>query len=101
MFNNVIGLCITINCLMVIRFENLKVITSIYGLLFLYDIFWVFYSEFIFQRNVMVTVAEQNFTRSATTGYYLSIVLFIVVKMLGQNTSSTYNLEFPVYLFIC
>ncbi len=71
--SNVIGLCITINCLSTIRFENLKVISTAFILLFLYDIFWVFYSEYIFNRNVMVTVAEQNFTSSASAGCYFPI----------------------------
>ena len=70
-YNNLIGICITLCCIATIRIENLKVVVVIFSLLFVYDIFWVFFSELFFQQNVMVTVANQNFTQPAVKGRYL------------------------------
>ena len=67
-YNNLIGLSIVICGLSILRAENLKVLVVIFCLLFIYDIFWVFFSESIFPKNVMVTVTEQNFTASAVKG---------------------------------
>ena len=67
-YNNLVGLSIVICGLSVLRAENLKVLVVIFCLLFIYDIFWVFFSEPIFHKNVMVTVTEQNFTASAVKG---------------------------------
>ena len=67
-YNNLIGLSIVICGLSILRAENLKVLVVIFCLLFIYDIFWVFFSESIFHKNVMVTVTEQNFTASAVKG---------------------------------
>ena len=67
-FNNVIGIALTICALSVIRVQNIKVITVVFVLLFIYDIFWVFFSQPLFKKNVMVTVAEQNFTAAASSG---------------------------------
>ena len=67
-FNNVIGIALTICALSVIRVQSIKVITVVFVLLFIYDIFWVFFSQPLFKKNVMVTVAEQNFTAAASSG---------------------------------
>lgn len=69
-FNNVIGIALTIYALSAIRIQNIKVITTIFVLLFFYDIFWVFFSQPFFKKNVMVTVAEQNFTAAASNGLF-------------------------------
>lgn len=55
--NNLIGMCY---CFMVIRsfkIVSLQVGSLLLGLLFFYDIYWVFYSERLFGANVMTTVA--------------------------------------------
>lgn len=67
-YNNIVGLSIVICGLSILRADNLKVLVVIFCLLFVYDIFWVFFSESIFHKNVMVTVTEQNFTASAVKG---------------------------------
>lgn len=57
LLNNLIGVCY---CLLVIRsfkVPSLKVGSLLLGLAFLYDVFWVFYSSYIFGGNVMVAVA--------------------------------------------
>ena len=69
LINNVIGVCLTISAISMIRIPSLKIVFTVFFLLFLYDIFWVFFSEFFFHRNVMVTVAQQNLTESAARGH--------------------------------
>ena len=72
LINNIIGVCLTISAISLIRIPSLKIVFTVFFLLFLYDIFWVFFSEFFFQRNVMVTVAQQNLTESAARGLSFS-----------------------------
>lgn len=74
LFNNIIGICITISALSLMRAQSLKVIAVAFCLLFFYDIFWVFFSESFFGKNVMVTVAQQNFTEPVKA----SIRLFLL-----------------------
>lgn len=80
LYNNIVGLCIIICGLSLLRAESLKVIVVIFCLLFFYDIFWVFFSEYIFHKNVMVSVSEQNFTRSAVKG---RIIIFLDMQLLS------------------
>jgi signal peptide peptidase-like protein 2B len=49
------SLCIYFLC--VIRMPNIKVASALLILAFLYDIFWVFLSPYLFSSSVMVTVA--------------------------------------------
>ena len=95
-FNNLIGIFITISALSLLRVQNLKVIVVAFTLLFLYDIFWVFYSEYFFGKNVMVTVANQNFTQPVATSICSLSLSRVVAKSLGRNVSSSYHLDFPV-----
>ncbi len=57
--NNIIGVFFVFCFLRAIKISSLIVSTIMLGLLFLYDIFWVFYSDRVFGGNVMVTVATQ------------------------------------------
>ena len=74
LINNILGVCLTISAISMIRLPSLKIVFTIFILLFLYDIFWVFFSERFFHQNVMVTVAQQNLTESATRGFSFRIV---------------------------
>uniref|UniRef100_A0A7N0V8R5 Signal peptide peptidase-like 1 n=1 Tax=Kalanchoe fedtschenkoi TaxID=63787 RepID=A0A7N0V8R5_KALFE len=58
--NNVLGISICIAFVSHVRLPNIKICTMLLFCLFLYDIFWVFYSEKIFGANVMVSVATQK-----------------------------------------
>merc|ERR1712088_985163 len=49
-----IGLCVAF-----IRLPSLKVSTLLLSGLLLYDVFWVFFSKYIFNANVMVRVATR------------------------------------------
>lgn len=56
---DVLAICLAITALTFVRLPNLKVATVLLSLFFLYDIFWVFLSEYIFKKNVMVSVATK------------------------------------------
>jgi len=55
--NNVIGACVVLLFLRVVRLSSMKVAFILLGLAFFYDIFWVFISKPIFGDSVMAYVA--------------------------------------------
>ncbi|KAJ4460200.1 putative Signal peptide peptidase family protein [Paratrimastix pyriformis] len=55
--SNVIALCLCWFMMQCTSLPNLKIASLLLAALFVYDIFWVFYSKPIFGKNVMVTVA--------------------------------------------
>ncbi|GAB2295811.1 Signal peptide peptidase-like 3 [Dionaea muscipula] len=55
---DVLGICFMISVLQIVRLPNVKVATALLCCAFVYDIFWVFLSPYIFHRSVMVTVAR-------------------------------------------
>ncbi|KMT16379.1 hypothetical protein BVRB_3g055240 [Beta vulgaris subsp. vulgaris] len=58
--NNLLGISICVAFVSHVRLPNIKVCAMLLACLFLYDIFWVFYSERFFGANVMVSVATQQ-----------------------------------------
>ncbi|XP_047964992.1 signal peptide peptidase-like 3 [Salvia hispanica] len=52
------GICMMITVLQLAQLPNIKVATVLLCCAFVYDIFWVFLSPFIFQDSVMIAVAE-------------------------------------------
>ncbi|KAG6472831.1 signal peptide peptidase-like 1 [Zingiber officinale] len=58
--NNILGICICIAFVSHVRLPNIKICALLLVCLFLYDIFWVFFSERFFGANVMVSVATQK-----------------------------------------
>ncbi|XP_078442179.1 SIGNAL PEPTIDE PEPTIDASE-LIKE 1 [Wolffia australiana] len=58
--NNVLGISICIAFVSHIRLPNVKICFLLLICLFVYDIFWVFFSEILFGENVMVSVATQK-----------------------------------------
>ena len=58
--HDMLGCSICICCIAAIRFPSGKLATLCLCLLVLYDIFWVFYSEYFFHKNVMVNVATKS-----------------------------------------
>eukprot|EP01119_Soliformovum_irregulare_P019583 TRINITY_DN6232_c0_g1_i1.p1 TRINITY_DN6232_c0_g1~~TRINITY_DN6232_c0_g1_i1.p1 ORF type:complete len:349 (-),score=67.30 TRINITY_DN6232_c0_g1_i1:35-1054(-) len=58
LLTDILAFCLALSGLAFVRLPNLKISTLILVLFFLYDIFWVFLSEFIFKSNVMVSVAK-------------------------------------------
>lgn len=60
LLNNVIAASFVINGLALLRLPNLRLAALLLALLFVYDIWWVFGSEMVFGKNVMVTVAAHQ-----------------------------------------
>ncbi|XP_077241876.1 SIGNAL PEPTIDE PEPTIDASE-LIKE 1 isoform X1 [Tasmannia lanceolata] len=58
--NNVLGISICIAFVSHVRLPNIKICSLLLVCLFVYDIFWVFFSERFFGANVMVSVATQQ-----------------------------------------
>ena len=58
-FNNFLAFCIVFTILSVFHINTLKVCAIILGLTFIYDVFWVYVSSSLFEKNVMSTVAIQ------------------------------------------
>ncbi|KAL2542066.1 Signal peptide peptidase-like 1 [Abeliophyllum distichum] len=58
--NNLLGISLCIAFVSHVRLPNIKICALLLVCLFVYDIFWVFYSERIFGENVMVSVATQQ-----------------------------------------
>jgi signal peptide peptidase-like 3 len=52
------GLCVAFIAL--VRLPSLKVSTLLLTGLLIYDVFWVFFSSYIFSTNVMVKVSQQT-----------------------------------------
>ena len=58
--HDILGCSICISSIALIRFPSLKLAAVSLSLLLLYDLFWVFYSEYFFHKNVMVEVAIKS-----------------------------------------
>ncbi|KAK2983521.1 hypothetical protein RJ640_023055 [Escallonia rubra] len=58
--NNLLGISLCIAFVSHVRLPNIKICAMLLCCLFVYDIFWVFYSERFFGENVMVSVATQQ-----------------------------------------
>merc|ERR1719411_2256164 len=52
------GLCVAF--IAFVRLPSLKVSTLLLSGLLLYDVFWVFFSQYVFSANVMVRVATRQ-----------------------------------------
>lgn len=58
--NNLLGISLCIAFVSHVRLPNIKICAVLLVCLFVYDIFWVFFSERFFGANVMVSVATQQ-----------------------------------------
>lgn len=58
--NNLLGISLCIAFVSHVRLPNIKICAMLLVCLFVYDIFWVFYSKRFFGANVMVSVATQQ-----------------------------------------
>lgn len=58
--NNLLGISICVAFVSHVRLPNIKICAMLLMCLFVYDIFWVFFSERFFGANVMVSVATQQ-----------------------------------------
>jgi len=67
LLNNLLGISICIAFVSHVRLPNIKICALLLVCLFVYDIFWVFFSEHFFGANVMVSVATQQASNPAHT----------------------------------
>lgn len=91
-------LCVALCVLFIhtLRFPSFKIIAACLSLLLLYDAFWVFCSEFIFQRNVMVTVAVQKASNPIRDAVSLLGASETVLRFLPSTVELPLKLIFPV-----
>ena len=82
--HDILGCSICISSIALIRFPSLKLAAVCLGLLLLYDIFWVFFSEYFFQKNVMVEVATKsasNPLQAVGEMYHISMLMALQPKL--------------------
>ncbi|KAL4537192.1 hypothetical protein Ndes2526B_g04898 [Nannochloris sp. 'desiccata'] len=90
--NNLLGICLCISFISFVRLPSLKVTTYLLSALFVYDIFWVFFSEGLFGKNVMVEAA----TKQAENPAVLVLdALHMPSAGLAQNLDLPVKLVFP------
>ncbi|MFQ6632766.1 hypothetical protein Gotur_011477 [Gossypium turneri] len=58
--NNLLGISLCVAFVSHVRLPNIKICAMLLVFLFVYDIFWVFFSERFFGSNVMVSVATKQ-----------------------------------------
>ncbi|KAJ1694425.1 hypothetical protein LUZ63_011123 [Rhynchospora breviuscula] len=88
--NNILGISICITFVSHVRLPNIKICALLLVCLFVYDIFWVFFSEMFFGANVMVSVATQKASNPVHT-------VANTLSLPGLNLI-TKKLEMPVKL---
>ncbi|KAA3475984.1 signal peptide peptidase-like 1 isoform X1 [Gossypium australe] len=90
--NNFLGISLCVAFVSHVRLPNIKICVMLLVCLFVYDIFWVFFSERFFGANVMVSVATKqasNPVHTVVNSLSLPGLQFITKK-----------LEFPVKIAI-
>lgn len=90
LLNNILGISICIAFVSHVRLPNIKICALLLACLFVYDIFWVFFSEHFFGANVMVSVAMQQASNPVHT-------VANTLKLPGLQ-AITKKLELPVKL---
>lgn len=70
--HNILGCALCITFISTLKFPSLKIAVVCLVLLTVYDIFWVFFSEYFFRENVMIDVAQKVAANPVhTVGKYL------------------------------
>ena len=72
------GLCVSMIALL--RLPSLKVSCLLLSGLLIYDVFWVFFSSYIFNANVMVQVATAQADNPVSMSGYAIVHLLRVLK---------------------
>lgn len=95
--NNLLGISICVAFVSHVRLPNIKVCAMLLVCLFMYDIFWVFYSERFFGANVMVSVATQQASNPVhTVANSLSLP---GLQMITKKLELPVKIVFPRNLF--
>ncbi|KAK1607101.1 hypothetical protein QYE76_030774 [Lolium multiflorum] len=74
LLNNALGISICIAFVSHVRLPNIKICSLLLVCLFVYDVFWVFFSERFFGANVMVSVATQKASNPVHSSDKLSLL---------------------------
>lgn len=92
LLNNLIGMSFCVMSLLFIKIPNGKIATIILVLLFIYDIFWVFFSKPFFGESVMLSVATRTSTNPLMTfaqffgfSQYIKQNLHPPIKLISWN----------------
>ncbi|XP_024029207.1 signal peptide peptidase-like 1 [Morus notabilis] len=95
--NNLLGISICIAFVSHVRLPNIKICAILLICLFVYDIFWVFFSERFFGANVMVSVATQQASNPVhTVANSLSLP---GLQMITKKLELPVKIVFPRNLF--
>jgi signal peptide peptidase-like protein 3 len=93
--HNILGCALCIVFITTLRFPSLKIAALCLILLLVYDMFWVFFSEYIFSDNVMVAVATKQASNPVSVvaeglkiGNYINATSFVElpIKLIFPNT---------------
>lgn len=90
--NNLLGIALCISFVAMVRIPNLKVCSYLLGALFVYDCFWVFFSERFFGSNVMVEAATQLADNPA---FQVAEVLHLPSESIAPHLDLPVKLLFP------
>lgn len=95
--NNLLGISICVAFVSHVRLPNIKICAILLVCLFVYDIFWVFFSERFFGANVMVSVATQQASNPVhTVANSLSLP---GVQLITKKLELPVKIVFPRNLF--
>ncbi|PRP83635.1 signal peptide peptidase-like 3-like [Planoprotostelium fungivorum] len=90
--NNVMALGICVTSILFIRLNHLKTTSLLLAGLFLYDIFWVFLSPYVFASNMMVDAASKSAENPSVAA---AEMLHVPVSWIAYRLSPPAKFEFP------
>jgi len=90
--NNLIGMALCITFLSHVRLPNFKICVALFIALFMYDVFWVFFSDIIFGENVMTAAATQQ---ADNPTYKVAEALNVPTEFLANKIDLPMKLIFP------
>ncbi|CAI5507554.1 unnamed protein product [Closterium sp. Naga37s-1] len=99
LLNNALGSAICVAFVSHVRLPNVKVCALLLACLFLYDIFWVFFSHRFFGANVMLSVATQHAHNPAHSVAHSLHLPSAVAKSIVREIELPVKLLFPRDLF--
>lgn len=94
--HNILCISLTVLFIHTLRFPSLKIVALCLTLLLLYDAFWVFYSQFFFEKNVMVEVAMKSVSNPVRDVVSLMHAPASVITLFSSTVELPMKLIFPV-----
>ena len=79
--NNLIGISVVITIIKSLKIPSYKIGALLLGCTFLFDIFWVFYSDRIFGQSVMVTIFNKNIKNRFIFKVYVATKINLPMKL--------------------